>query len=730
MLSKKIETLTFYQRKFVTSLAKNGIRHTLLLSWITLLNMKRGKIPSHSVRLSQGPYCGITLDISSPTSLHSSRSIASTNFSVLEKRCQISAAAMVLNEMKSIKHFFLNILNQSISVNEIVMLDAGSVDGTLEWLETEGTRLAKEANVHLRIIRKDKASYAKGRNVLFAACKSDFIVAFDCGCIYNENYVESLFVLASSKDFNRERAVVATTYDAQTENGKKVPNRVESWSEVSDLNWKSFLPSMRSFGIWKSAITENNLAFSEWITSTGEDTLFMLELRRKKFQFFIIKDSLVTWIVPSAKDEWNRKMLAYAKGDGETGAKDHKFSKLRIANKNLKQVKAYNEGFLSRPEIDITKRNIRRAWVICSLTPYGDSGGAQRTSQIARFISNKLNERVIFLSAERSYESSLHEFTEDPTLVTLGYPEEEIVEKSILKYAELGCEMQIIIEAPHSLFLRLVESIKVKCECDQKITIHYSVIDEWDGSLGGSWYLRSVEDEIVQIADTLSATARPLVSQYNERYKGKNFHYVPNAANSDIFFQKKFNKDKNSPSKILYAGALWGSWFDWESVFEAADLNPDWEFYLVGDLDLWRQNLINTRYRNIFFSGLVPQTQLNDMYNEADVLLIPFKLSTLVNAVNPLKLHEYILCNKPVASSELSELSSLGNCQHLYSYDRNLNSLSDAIRRALAWDGNCLEIDKQVNRHTGIWTWGDVATNYIDLRGVASNKSSAIKEEL
>lgn len=59
----------------------------------------------------------------------------------------------------------------------------------------------------------------------------------------------------------------------------------------------------------------------------------------------------------------------------------------------------------------------------------------------------------------------------------------------------------------------------------------------------------------------------------------------------------------------------------------------------------------------------------------ADALMMPFKLNELVKAVNPVKLYEYIMMNKPVISIGYDETEKFGEYIYRYYSQEEFNSL-------------------------------------------------------
>jgi glycosyltransferase involved in cell wall biosynthesis len=132
---------------------------------------------------------------------------------------------------------------------------------------------------------------------------------------------------------------------------------------------------------------------------------------------------------------------------------------------------------------------------------------------------------------------------------------------------------------------------------------------------------------------------------------------------------------------IGYAGAL-NHWFDVPAVTRAAELRPDWDFLLIGPVDAVNVNPLR-KLPNVSLTGPVPYAELPQRLAGCDLALIPFKLTPLIEAVNPVKLYEYLACGLPVVSSRLPEVAALGD--HVYTYAA-ADQMPEAIEKGLLED--------------------------------------------
>jgi glycosyltransferase involved in cell wall biosynthesis len=139
---------------------------------------------------------------------------------------------------------------------------------------------------------------------------------------------------------------------------------------------------------------------------------------------------------------------------------------------------------------------------------------------------------------------------------------------------------------------------------------------------------------------------------------------------------------RGAAGAIGYFGAL-DEWFDIEAVEECVKRSPDRKFQLIGRVEYQPIRAL-ARFPNVELIGEVPYEKLPDWVAGFDVALIPFRITPLTRATNPIKLYEYFSCGLPVVSSRLPEVELFEPLVYLAD---SAKDFPDAVRQALEESG-------------------------------------------
>lgn len=187
----------------------------------------------------------------------------------------------------------------------------------------------------------------------------------------------------------------------------------------------------------------------------------------------------------------------------------------------------------------------------------------------------------------------------------------------------------------------------------------YDCMDHHEGFGNVPAKLIDIEKEMLCGCDIVTVTSSWLedfARSYNQ-----NVALVRNAAEYSHFVTRPEDvfKDDNGRRIIGYYGAI-AEWFDIDLVRTIARAYPDCLILLVGNDTIEAQKAL-ADLANVKFTGEVPYAALPFYLHAFDVCLLPFKVTPLTLATNPVKVYEYLAAGKPVVCVDLPEVGQFGN---------------------------------------------------------------------
>jgi len=183
----------------------------------------------------------------------------------------------------------------------------------------------------------------------------------------------------------------------------------------------------------------------------------------------------------------------------------------------------------------------------------------------------------------------------------------------------------------------------------------YDCMDEWAGFPGIGQPLLDAENELIDFSDVLTVTASVLEKKWKSRKE--DCLLVRNGVDHEFFVRHCTPNDillDVSHPIIGYYGAL-ADWVDFELLSSLARRRPDWQFVLLGDVFV--DDLAGLdELPNVHLLGRRPYEEMPLYLHHFDVCLIPFELSGVTHAVDPVKFYEFMSAGKPVVAAPLEEL--------------------------------------------------------------------------
>lgn len=244
---------------------------------------------------------------------------------------KIAVCITTYNEERNVQDLLNSLLKQTKKPDEIIIIDAGSKDKTLEIVRKYQ---AKNKIIKVKVIKG--VSRSVGRNNGITLSDSEIIVLTDAGCIPERNWLKNI----THKLKNKDVGLVAGFYTMPFLNSFQKAARVYLGILPSKFDTASFLPSARS-AAFKKKIWRKVGGFNPKLNGGAEDSEFFYRCVKANVKIERVKDARVEWGELKKLNYSNlaRKLYTYSKGDGLAGIWWHPLKQL--SSHNIKMILVY-----------------------------------------------------------------------------------------------------------------------------------------------------------------------------------------------------------------------------------------------------------------------------------------------------------------------------------------------------------------------------------------------------
>lgn len=221
---------------------------------------------------------------------------------------RVSVICTVFNEAGTIEALWRSLLSQTRLPDEVIIVDGGSTDGTLEKLE----RLAQGVRLPLRVISQPGCNISEGRNVAIRAAQGELIVGVDAGVRLEKDWLAGLvapFERADPPD------VVAGFFVADPYSIFELALGAVTLPRLEEINPVTFNPSSRSVAFRRAAWQKVG-GYPEWLDYC-EDLLFDFALRDAGYRFAFAPRAVVHFRPRKTLAAFFKQYYRYARGDGK-----------------------------------------------------------------------------------------------------------------------------------------------------------------------------------------------------------------------------------------------------------------------------------------------------------------------------------------------------------------------------------------------------------------------------
>ena len=216
---------------------------------------------------------------------------------------KVSLITTVLDASDRVGAFLESVSWQTRPPDEVVVVDGGSTDGTLEQIRSADT---------VTLIEQRGANIARGRNVAISAATHDVIAVTDADCVLERDWLERLVEpLETGAD------VAMGFYRPLADSFLQQAIACVNLPEPEELDEATFMPSGRSVAFTRLAIDRAG-GYPEWL-ETGEDLYVHHRFRALGLEMRLARDAIVNWPIRRTLAETWRQYFGYARGDAIAG---------------------------------------------------------------------------------------------------------------------------------------------------------------------------------------------------------------------------------------------------------------------------------------------------------------------------------------------------------------------------------------------------------------------------
>ncbi len=230
-----------------------------------------------------------------------------------------------------------------------------------------------------------------------------------------------------------------------------------------------------------------------------------------------------------------------------------------------------------------------------------------------------------------------------------------------------------------------------------RFSVAYDLMDDWEAFHAhqqAAWYVRDLEEAMVLNADVIFAVSEPLRQKF--AHLRKDIQVIGNGYDPAQLGPP--NLALRAPAEdghihIGYFGHLTEAWFDWELLFQLLAAREDIFLHLIGygapETQLKRLH----RWERARYHGKVEPNALHEQVVHWHLGIIPFRPSKLAEAVDPIKVYEYLHFGLPTLVTGIPHIGRYPSvhycrdleelCREIDRYDPKDPPESEAIARFL-----------------------------------------------
>lgn len=179
----------------------------------------------------------------------------------------------------------------------------------------------------------------------------------------------------------------------------------------------------------------------------------------------------------------------------------------------------------------------------------------------------------------------------------------------------------------------------------------YDYMDRNDAFDDAHERVADAERRLFRLADRVTCSSAVLLTDVDGQAPHQKVQLMRNALSDPDRWSFRPGSVSSRPGHVVlgYAGTI-SSWLDVDLLAEALRLRPQWSIRLWGPADIQVPE-----HERMTVEGVLNHADLPDALHQCDVLVMPFRMTPLIEAVDPVKAYEYVATGRGVVLPAYSE---------------------------------------------------------------------------
>lgn len=225
----------------------------------------------------------------------------------------------VYNERARLEQTLADLLAQTLPPSELIVVDAGSTDGTAERLAAFATQVPYP----VRVFVVPRATIAQGRNRAIKEACFPLIASTDFGCRFAPSWLASIIAPFGQDPALHVVGGAFTIIQTELTTPAARADYMLSGGYPADTSGL-FSVSSRSIA-YKKTVWEQLGGYQEWLTLAADDTIFWRQIKHSNLNYRLVNEPMVYWLRHTTYTGFGKENYRYGLGDGESGINKRNF---------------------------------------------------------------------------------------------------------------------------------------------------------------------------------------------------------------------------------------------------------------------------------------------------------------------------------------------------------------------------------------------------------------------